>query len=319
MKLSVVIATHKRHEILAKVLQSLVLQTLPKCEFEIIVVDDCIDPETKKIIDGFVGAVREPLLHINYYSCEEPGAGAKRNFGVLKSKADIILFLDDDMIASPNLLYEHFNFYDESAAGVLGRIEEDKNVKLNCFTKYLLDNDLQNTYKNINKENVSFEYFYTGNISLKKEIFNKLGGFDLKFKQYGFEDTEFGYRLNKSGYVIKYNENALGYHHFLRNFEDYLARKRDIGRSAAYFAKLYPELKAKLSIHPRKLNEILAVNGLTKNYWLSKAKTLEGKTQLSSEEKTELHRIYEYLLNYYYKLGINDERRATSNKRRCLL
>lgn len=310
MKLSVIIATHERHEILAKVLQSLALQTLPKCEFEVIIVDDNIDEETKNIIDGFIEAHDNTPLQIEYYSCEAPGAGAKRNFGVQKSNSEIILFLDDDMIASPNLLYEHFSFYGEGVHGVLGYIEEDKNVKLNYFTKYLLDNDLQNTYKNINKENVSFEYFYTGNISLRKEIFNKLGGFDLKFKQYGFEDTEFGYRLNKAGYIIKYNENAAGYHHFLRKFEDYLTRKRDIGRSAAYFAELYPELKSKLSIHPRKLKEILVLNGLTKSYWLSKVKKLEnkvgayGRTPLQEKEKKELYKIYEYLLNYYYSRGL---------------
>lgn len=301
MKLSVIIPTHKRNEILAKALQSLAMQTLPKNEFEVIVVDDNIDYETQETINLFNDKIR-----VNYYSCEAPGAGAKRNFGVLKSKADIILFLDDDMIASPNLLYEHFSFYNEGADGVLGRIEEDENVNLNYFTKYLIDNDLQNTYKNINKDNVSFEYFYTGNISLKKDIFNTLGGFDLKFKQYGFEDSELGYRLNKSGYVIKYNENALGYHHFLRNFEDYLARKRDMGRSAAYFAKLYPELESKLSIHSRKLHEMLIVNGLTENYWLSKAKKLELKKELTEKEKKELYKSYEYLLNYYYWKGIKD-------------
>jgi len=318
LKISVIIATHKRPQILAKALQSLTIQTLPKNEFEVIVVDDNIDGETKKVIDVFAGACHPSAgsgqvgMPVQYYSCDAPGAGAKRNFGVLKSKADIILFLDDDMIASPNLLYEHFSFYNEGIDGVLGRVEEDKNINLNYFTKYLLDEDLQNTYKNINKDNVSFEYFYTGNISLKKDIFNKLGGFDLKFKQYGFEDSEFGYRFNKSGYVIKYNENALGYHHFLRNFEDYLARKRDMGRSAAYFAKLYPELEPKLSIHSRKLHEMLIVNGLTKNYWLNKVKELESKKELTEKGKKELYKSYEYLLNYYYTLGTRGRWLGTS-------
>lgn len=298
LKISVVIATHNRPEILAKVLESLSIQTLPKDAFEVILVEDFLNPKTKAAADKFADKIS-----IKYYHCQGEGAGVKRNYGVGKSGADIILFLDDDMISSADLLEEHLKHYSSGADGVLGYIENDKSVQLNNFTRYLLYGGLQNTYKNINPEDVSFEYFYTGNISLKKNVFNALGGFDISFKQYGFEDLEFGYRIGKNGYKIKYNKDAVGYHHFTRNFGEYLHRKYLMGKSARCFTKLHPELKAKLSVHPRKLKEILTVNALTKNYWINKAENLEKKEELTGKEKKGLYRIYEYLLNYYYEMG----------------
>ncbi|MFH1454688.1 MAG: glycosyltransferase [Armatimonadota bacterium] len=299
MKISVVIATHRRADVLGLVLSSLTAQTLPNEAFEVIVVEDFTNDKTVEVINDV-----KKKINIEYYACESPGAAVKRNSGVLKADADIILFLDDDMIASSSLLEEHLKYYSTGADGVLGHIEEDKNVKLNHFTSYLLENDLQNTYKGVDPENVGFGYFYTGNISIKKDVFNALGGFDVKFNEYGFEDTEFGYRLIKAGYVIKYNKDAEGYHHYFRDFESFLGRKYLMGRSAAYFAGLYPELKEKLSIHPRKLKETLLLNSLTKDLWLKKVRMLENKGNLTVKEKKKLYKIYEYLLNYYYSMGI---------------
>ena len=50
MKISVVVCTHNRCELLQKALNSLVVQDFPVSEYEIIVVDNCSTDRTKDIV-----------------------------------------------------------------------------------------------------------------------------------------------------------------------------------------------------------------------------------------------------------------------------
>ena len=47
-----------------------------------------------------------------------------------------------------------------------------------------------------------WRYVYTNSLSVKRKLFWKLGGLRKNFIFYGFEDTDFGYCLTKSGYKL---------------------------------------------------------------------------------------------------------------------
>lgn len=50
--------------------------------------------------------------------------GRKRNVGAREAKYDIVLFLDSDCIATPNLLNEHYKMYtDDHVGAVAGLLE----------------------------------------------------------------------------------------------------------------------------------------------------------------------------------------------------
>lgn len=62
-----------------------------------------------------------------------------------------------------------------------------------------------------------------GNLSLPKNMFESVGGFDENFGlSWGCEDVEFGYRLMKAGYVFCYMDEAVNYHiaHFRKGFAE---------------------------------------------------------------------------------------------------
>ncbi|SCY32206.1 glycosyltransferase family 2 protein [Alkaliphilus peptidifermentans] len=54
--------------------------------------------------------------------------------------------------------------------------------------------------------------FLTGNVSIKKDLILKLGGFDIDFEGYGYEDWELGYRLYLNGAEFVADESVAGYH-----------------------------------------------------------------------------------------------------------
>jgi GT2 family glycosyltransferase len=80
-------------------------------------------------------------------------------------------------------------------------------------------------YKSLFPEKeVGFEYFYTCNLSVKREFLTN-GIFDENFQGYGYEDTELGYRLVNKGLRILYNPEAIGYHHKRMSYADVCRRE----------------------------------------------------------------------------------------------
>ena len=87
MKVSVIIPTHGRPELLERTLNSVIQQTYKN--LEIIVVSDGFNEKTNELMDSFPG--------IKYYFYKySRGANFARNYGVDKSISDVVAFLDDD-------------------------------------------------------------------------------------------------------------------------------------------------------------------------------------------------------------------------------
>src|SRR4030043_1206572 len=88
-KVDVIIPTYNRSESLHSAITSVLHQTYQ--DFEIIVVDDCSEDDTPKVIKNFRNHKIRSIRHaINQ------GEGRARNSGVLNSNAEYVAFLDDD-------------------------------------------------------------------------------------------------------------------------------------------------------------------------------------------------------------------------------
>src|ERR1019366_9141445 len=99
-RISAVVCTYNRAELLPRALDSLATQALPAGQFEIILVDDGSSDATRAVAADF--ARRAPnfvaIHHVNR------GLGAARNTGWRAARAPLIAFLDDDAIAPPEWL-----------------------------------------------------------------------------------------------------------------------------------------------------------------------------------------------------------------------
>jgi len=234
----VLIPTYNRIEILKKVLHAYNNQSYDMKKVEILVLDDCSKKNPKKEVLKIKTKYKLRFFRMK----KNIGQGRVRNKGIKLANGKYLLFTGDDMIPERNLIEEHMRLHKKyKGIAVLGKVLFDKEIR-NEFMNYI--EKIQFHYHNIkDKNNVKF-HFYTSNISLEKSWF-KNERYSEKFKNYGLEDIEIGYRLEKKGLRVVYNPDALVFHYHSYNFEQFCQRMYNVGKSAVIFVKLHPELKRK--------------------------------------------------------------------------
>lgn len=297
MLLSVIIPTYNRSKILKECLKALFHQTLPKRDYEVIVVDDGSNDETKKVVKKF----QSKYSNLFYIYKKNQGQGIARNIALGKAKGEIVVFIGDDIIVIKDFLSEHLKYhlrFTLENEAVLGFITWHPKLKINDFMRWITNGSTilgrfgghQFAYEKLaGKSEADFNFFYTSNISLKRSLLDKYS-FDPAFSGYGWEDIELGYRLYLNEDLrLYYNPNAVGYHNHSMSEADLSRRMRDIGKSAWIFHQRYPELKKvppwwkKLAFlllkNPLFLAVFKALNPNLYYYALSKKYFLEGLKQ----------------------------------------
>lgn len=90
-RLTVLIPTHNRPDLLRKSVRSALADTL--ADIEVLVIDDASE-RPARIVLADIAAVDSRLRVLRNHGL--PGAAGARNFGVAEAKGEIVLFLDDD-------------------------------------------------------------------------------------------------------------------------------------------------------------------------------------------------------------------------------
>ena len=214
-KISVVIPTYNRLKILIKTLEAYNSQTIPFKNFQIIIVDDGSTDGTYEYLKN-----KKYNFELKIYRQKNNGPNSAREKGIKEADYPIILITGDDMIPEKNFLKEHLkthSLYPQNNIAVLGFIDWHPEVKLDSFKKYITGEGAEQfgyEYLNSNKiKEVDYRFFYTSNISLKKEFINSLDYiFDKDFTYPAYDDIELGIRLQEKGMKIIYNKNATVYH-----------------------------------------------------------------------------------------------------------
>jgi glycosyltransferase involved in cell wall biosynthesis len=251
-RISVIIPTRDRKEILSKVLESYRGQDTAPDTFEVLVIDDGSVDGTHDVVDAF--AVSSPFA-VTYVRQAAGGPARARNAGIERATGRILLFTNDDMVASPQLVGEHLEGHRKWPGSViLGYIDWHPSLKISPFMKYV-HRGPQFNFPGIRNEqmNVSYLHFYGSNISLEAEILKGSGPFDESFTEAAFEDIELGYRIWKRGIRTVFCERAVARHLHPTDLASFIHRQLKAGRAAATFYLKHPELEEYLEI-PRIAN-----------------------------------------------------------------
>lgn len=158
---------------------------------QIVVVDD-------GSTDGSAEVAAERGAHV--LSCpERSGPARARNIGARAARGDVVLFLDADVLAAPDVVdrvqraFEQapdldaiIGSYDEkpSSAGFVSRF---RNL-LHCFVHH--------------QGRKKASTFWSGCGAIRRSVFLAAGGFDETYERPAIEDIELGYRLNAAGHSI---------------------------------------------------------------------------------------------------------------------
>lgn len=127
MECSVVIRSLNEAHRLRLTLTSLAMQSTPP---EVIVVNDGSTDQTRAVVEEFSGRIRLMSIH----NPSPQGRSAASNAGARASSGDILLFLDGDTLAHPQLVERHIAAHSQQD-NLLGRGET---YHLRC-TRFLLD------------------------------------------------------------------------------------------------------------------------------------------------------------------------------------
>lgn len=248
MKISIIIPTIGRstlREVLFGVMNS---QSFEKIDPEIIVVRDAVEGE-------FLAKQEKDFPKVKFLcTLEKAYAGGARNLGIEKSTGEVIAFLGDDTIPQSDWLERVMSFHSAKKNKddvLLGKVSWTPDLAKDNFHHWL-ENNTQFAFSSIEKEGADWRHFYTSNISLKKELIGN-DRFSDKFVGWGFEDTEFGYRLFKKGMKISYDAKCEVLHDHKQKISNVWEQTRNARKNAEVFESLHPEI----SLIPRGKKRVL--------------------------------------------------------------
>ena len=248
MNFTLIVCTYMRPNPLLTLLNSVKEQTLyPN---EILIIDGSTNDDTKVILE------KNKFQNLHYFKVplEHRGLTKQRNYGVsnVSKDSDIICFLDDDTVLTPNYFEEIIKVYAAfpDALGVGGyinnetkweKVAEDYDPTIKEFAydgwkqkdgsrfvlrkRLGLDSDTKPGFlpEFSNGRSISFlppsgkiyevEQLMGGVSSFKKSVFNSFK-FSTYFEGYGlYEDADFTLRLSKTGKLYVNTNAQLGHFH----------------------------------------------------------------------------------------------------------
>lgn len=188
-KISVVLTTKNEEKNIGDLLKNLVEQENP---YEVIIVDSESTDRTREIVEEY----SKKYDHIKLFN--HPGSRAESmNYGIQQATGDAVAFIGGDDIADKHWIREVRKGLTKSDIIVGSLLSKDEEKVKN----------IQNV--KIFHKGVNISYPGTNTV-YKKEILDKLGGFDSWFSS--AEDLEINYRAVDAGYKIGQHKDAKVYY-----------------------------------------------------------------------------------------------------------
>jgi glycosyltransferase involved in cell wall biosynthesis len=203
---ALLITTYNRPDALNLVLESVAKQSrLPD---EVIICDDGSCSRTSEIVASW-----SDRLRIRHAWCPDMNfrAALTRNLGILKSAADLLVFVDGDCLLPPSFIEQHLKLAepgylvsggrdllsDEQTRSVLSRSLAPSAV----FDNWKFSNWPLGPLRDLSPQN--WESVRTCNLSLHREDALRIAGFDECYVGWGREDSDFVVRLIHSDVKIR--------------------------------------------------------------------------------------------------------------------
>ncbi len=204
-ELTVVIASCNRRELLRRCLASLEHQTQDPATFEVIVADDGSTDGTAETIEGLQTQLKLRVLKLG-----KAGKSPALNAALGASRGAVCLFMDDDVVASPELVAEHVAAHraEPKAIGI-GALHQEPPAARDWYARAFAT-AWNEHYAELEAKPPSWSDCYGGNLSAPRAALIEVGGFATDLP--AAEDIELGYRLCGVGCVPRYLPRARGVH-----------------------------------------------------------------------------------------------------------
>lgn len=188
-RLSVVIPTCRRPQLLARCLETVLAQTLPPSAYEVIVVDDGPSEDTRALVESLARARPDgpSLRYLRPHGTRGPAAA--RNLGWREARAPWIAFTDDDTRPETDWLArgERAMAAQPDAVALRGRVVVPAPAEFTDHARMT--------------RGLETADFVTANAFVRRSALACIGGFDERFLCAWREDSDLCFRLQQCGPV----------------------------------------------------------------------------------------------------------------------
>ena len=166
------------------------------------------------------------------------GPAAARNLGVQLASRELLIFIDDDVMPTPQLVGAHVAAHERlgDRVVVIGPMLNPPDHAMSPWVRWE-QTMLQKQYTALERGvySATARQFYTGNASVRREHVLQSGGFDTSLRR--AEDVELAFRLQEHGLAFAYEPGAVGLHYAERSFTAWLEIAAAYGRNDVMFAR----------------------------------------------------------------------------------
>ena len=217
---SIIIPAYNEAKSIAQTIDSALALDYSKERLEIIVVDDGSKDDTYKIAKKYETS-DFPIIRV--FTKLNGGKGSALNFGIDKSKSDIIITMDADTFANPDALKKMIGrFHSPEVMAVtpsMGVYKPKGILQKVQQIEYYLGVFLRKSFANINAIHVTPGAFS----AYRREFFVKYGGYDTTNIT---EDLEICLRMQSKNYTVENAPEAVIYTHVPNKFKSLMYQRR---------------------------------------------------------------------------------------------
>jgi len=204
--------------------------------YEVVLVDDGSTDHTSDLCFQWKELHKDfPLTVVRQ---ENAGPASARNRAATEAKGDILCFTDSDCKPMPDWL--------EVSASALASHPEAGAVG----GTYDIANPQSELARAIHYEilwrhagmGVFIRFAGSYNLSVRRKVFEALGGFSTKYRAASAEDNDFSYRLLKAGWKIVFEPKSKVAHHHTEQLPKYLKEQYRHGYWRAFLYGRHPDM-----------------------------------------------------------------------------
>ncbi len=195
--ISVAISTYQRAEMLPRLFDALAGQTLPKKNFEVVIVDNGSSDDSAEVIQklGEASGLRIHALRVDINRGPTPA----RNLAWQEALAPVVAFTDDDCAPAPGWLEHGLGRMSEKDTVLVGCTLPDPDFKIGPFSRTIRVTDVN--------------WLPTCNVFYLRSDLESVGGFDERYSKPGGEDTDLAMRVRDAcDREFRFDHSALVYH-----------------------------------------------------------------------------------------------------------
>ena len=233
---SVIIPTYNGAKKILHLLRSLESQTFT--DFETLIIVDGSTDNTVFLLNRCNFNLKKLTI------VEQPNQDKSktRNNGSKLAEGELLLFFDDDMILEPDCIQQHIHFHSDGKKKILtgNGYRRPLNTK-NNFGKYIIH--IEKYWQSLHPKEFQValkEPVMTAcNLSMKKELFVEMGGFDERLND--CEDIDFAIRALSNNIPVYYNSHVKAWHNDSPNLQLYINRLNQYTEGIKHLFNIHPE------------------------------------------------------------------------------